>query len=282
MNPTIAAIATMYAGMQFRSRLEARWAAMFDLLGWVWDYEPHDLPKYVADFVVWPAGRAGRPVLIECKPEDTVEGLAAARERVLDRAAGWMLSDLTSEQQIQGLALARIRQLDDDARALELYASLGGAMTGPLPTDVEHFEAWCMAIIDDALAHLPDGGRSALDKLPAARSALVVGPQLFAEAALDGVHVLVACPDHVGIIDLRRDAWFACVACGSDDTKRGGVPMLWAQELFREAANVVQWRAPANPTRADRGPGPLRAAPRSCARCGTAFAGFTHHLTCSR
>lgn len=48
------AIPTRYAGVQFRSRLEARWAAMFDLLGWTWEYEPIDLAGYIPDFVVEP------------------------------------------------------------------------------------------------------------------------------------------------------------------------------------------------------------------------------------
>lgn len=48
----IAAIPTKYAGVQFRSRLEARWAAFFDLLGWEWEYEPIDLDGYVPDFIV--------------------------------------------------------------------------------------------------------------------------------------------------------------------------------------------------------------------------------------
>lgn len=31
---------TFYSGVTFRSRLEARWALFFDLVGWDWDYEP--------------------------------------------------------------------------------------------------------------------------------------------------------------------------------------------------------------------------------------------------
>lgn len=46
------AIPTKYAGVQFRSRLEARWAAFFDLVGWRWEYEPIDLAGYIPDFVV--------------------------------------------------------------------------------------------------------------------------------------------------------------------------------------------------------------------------------------
>jgi hypothetical protein len=46
------AIPTKYRGVQFRSRLEARWAAFFDLVGWPWRYEPLDLNGYIPDFIV--------------------------------------------------------------------------------------------------------------------------------------------------------------------------------------------------------------------------------------
>lgn len=37
---TIASIPTLYNGIEFRSRLEARWAIFFQMLGLRWDYEP--------------------------------------------------------------------------------------------------------------------------------------------------------------------------------------------------------------------------------------------------
>lgn len=46
------AIPTKSMGIWFRSRLEARWANFFELIGWGWDYEPFDLLDYVPDFVV--------------------------------------------------------------------------------------------------------------------------------------------------------------------------------------------------------------------------------------
>lgn len=47
------AIPTTYAGVNFRSILEARWAIMFDSLGIVWDFEPAiPLSGYIADFLV--------------------------------------------------------------------------------------------------------------------------------------------------------------------------------------------------------------------------------------
>lgn len=57
-------VPTRYAGVNFRSRLEARWAAFFDLSGWRWDYEPLELAGYVPDFVL----SFKRPLLVEVKP----------------------------------------------------------------------------------------------------------------------------------------------------------------------------------------------------------------------
>jgi hypothetical protein len=43
---------TVYAGTEFRSRLEAKWACLFDGLGWKWSYEPLDGNRYIPDFLV--------------------------------------------------------------------------------------------------------------------------------------------------------------------------------------------------------------------------------------
>lgn len=67
---SIPAIPTTYASVRFRSRLEARWAAFFDLLGWRWVYEPFDLKGYIPDFVI---RFEKRPLLIEVKPALTME-----------------------------------------------------------------------------------------------------------------------------------------------------------------------------------------------------------------
>jgi hypothetical protein len=69
---TIKAIPTTYAGVNFRSRLEARWAAFFDLCGWVWDYEPFDLDGWAPDFRI--SLNVGS-VLVEVKPAD-IEALS--------------------------------------------------------------------------------------------------------------------------------------------------------------------------------------------------------------
>lgn len=63
----IAAIPTRYNGVNFRSRLEARWAAFFDLCGWTWEYEPFDLRGWIPDF------RLEGRLLVEIKPIDMGE-----------------------------------------------------------------------------------------------------------------------------------------------------------------------------------------------------------------
>ncbi len=72
---SIAAIPTVYAGVQFRSRLEARWAAFFDLLRWRWEYEPIDLDGYIPDFVLSRSGK--QPALVEVKP--VIQGVPTGR-----------------------------------------------------------------------------------------------------------------------------------------------------------------------------------------------------------
>lgn len=62
---TVAAIPTRYAGVNFRSRLEAKWAAFFDLVGWRWEYEPIDLNGWIPDFVLF---GCGHHVFVEVKP----------------------------------------------------------------------------------------------------------------------------------------------------------------------------------------------------------------------
>lgn len=57
------AIATAYRQYEFRSRLEAKWAAFFDLCKWRWSYEPVDFNGWIPDFAL-----GERPVLVEVKP----------------------------------------------------------------------------------------------------------------------------------------------------------------------------------------------------------------------
>jgi len=71
-------IETRYHGHVFRSRLEARWAALFDLLGWHWIYEPLDLDGWIPDFLL----RFKSPALVEIKPETSADGFRRHTARI--------------------------------------------------------------------------------------------------------------------------------------------------------------------------------------------------------
>jgi hypothetical protein len=113
MSMTLRAIETLYRGYRFRSRLEARWAAFFHLLGWQAHYEPFDLNGWIPDFILH--GSKQR-VPVEVKPiasEDdpifweTVRKIAASGWRgdalivgyLLPRegqlCVGWLGEDMT-------------------------------------------------------------------------------------------------------------------------------------------------------------------------------------------
>jgi hypothetical protein len=87
---TIAAVPTRYAGVQFRSRLEARWAVFFDLIDWRWEYEPLDLDGYIPDFII---SFESRPLLVEVKPATHREDLTEAMRTIETRAIEWLSPD---------------------------------------------------------------------------------------------------------------------------------------------------------------------------------------------
>jgi hypothetical protein len=64
-------IETRYGGHLFRSRLEARWAAFLDLVGFEWVYEPIDAHWYIPDFALLGDG----PVGVEVKPAVSLDEL---------------------------------------------------------------------------------------------------------------------------------------------------------------------------------------------------------------
>lgn len=83
------AIPTVYKGTRFRSRLEARWAAFFDICRWSWDYEPIDLSGYIPDFIM----SFARPLLVEVKPllwdRSTNETILIETTKTKIRSSGW-------------------------------------------------------------------------------------------------------------------------------------------------------------------------------------------------
>ena len=87
-------IPTKYAGTRFRSRLEARWAAFFDLIGWSWVYEPFDTDHWIPDFLIRGTGDLGRgEFLVEVGPcsqwsDYHAEKALTAFPEEVDRATG--------------------------------------------------------------------------------------------------------------------------------------------------------------------------------------------------
>ncbi len=114
-------IPTLYNGVQFRSRLEARWAAFFDVLKWEWDYEPLDLAGYIPDFVL-PFRHA--PLLVEVKPTATYQvgtELRASTPKIM--ASGWAseawvvgsrLGDIGCGEKLGGILGSRERDSKND------------------------------------------------------------------------------------------------------------------------------------------------------------------------
>ena len=83
MNYGVKASRTEYAGTVFNSRLEAHWAAFFDVVGWPWLYKPFDLAGWSPAFMLQPVhiGREksggfkpgfeqSSPLLVEVRPID--------------------------------------------------------------------------------------------------------------------------------------------------------------------------------------------------------------------
>lgn len=82
---TYAAIPTVYGGIQFRSRLEARYACLFDKYGIPFEYEPLDLKNYIPDFLIELPN--GTVLLWECKPAVKVTEFRRPARRIAK--SGW-------------------------------------------------------------------------------------------------------------------------------------------------------------------------------------------------
>jgi hypothetical protein len=74
---SITAIPTVYNERRYRSRLEAKWASFFDLVGWRHEYEPMDLGKWSPDFALFPSG--GGRIYVEVKPITQIDRAVADR-----------------------------------------------------------------------------------------------------------------------------------------------------------------------------------------------------------
>ena len=84
MKESFEAIPTVYEGVRYRSRLEARWAAFFDQIGWRHTYEPFDANGYIPDFAIY----GSEPLLVEVKPAVAEEDYWSHLEKIIPGLAG--------------------------------------------------------------------------------------------------------------------------------------------------------------------------------------------------
>ena len=77
-HPLSTAIQTKYDGIEYRSRLEARWASFMKSLRWDFTYEPIDGDGYIPDFLV----HGDRPLFIEVKPAMTYKDYFEPCEKI--------------------------------------------------------------------------------------------------------------------------------------------------------------------------------------------------------
>lgn len=85
MKYNIAPKPTFYDSIRFRSRLEATWAAFFDLVKWRWEYEPLDLKGWIPDFVL----HGVEPIAVEVKPVFSFEDFPQEGFDKMN-ASGWI------------------------------------------------------------------------------------------------------------------------------------------------------------------------------------------------
>lgn len=84
------AITTLFDGIEFRSRLEARWASFFRRIGWEFTYEPFDGDGYIPDFLIHGAA----PLLVEVKPAATEGDYRAPLDKITDGLADHWQHDI--------------------------------------------------------------------------------------------------------------------------------------------------------------------------------------------
>lgn len=105
--PTRAGIPTRYRETRFRSRLEARWAAFFDLVEWSWVYEPFDADGWIPDFLVRASGVDSPGLLIEVGPCETLDSFKAKAQKPIaayppeGRPSDW--DDVTEGHEFSGI-----------------------------------------------------------------------------------------------------------------------------------------------------------------------------------
>lgn len=88
---TIPSKPTKYNGRQYRSRLEARFAAFFDLCEFSYEYEPMDLPGWSPDFILYK--KIGKhDALVEIKPSQDFFDITKYLTVDFDKYNVWLMT----------------------------------------------------------------------------------------------------------------------------------------------------------------------------------------------
>jgi hypothetical protein len=144
MHGAFKSIPTRYSNTNFRSRLEARWAAFFDIAGWRWEYEPFDLNGWIPDFVL--LGKC-QHVLVEVKPvhgpDDplfvkTVEEINRALPELKKTADGCPIPQENNETLVLSYFLPDAKNWDAKAVgwfARDEFGGQGAALIGSWTSD---------------------------------------------------------------------------------------------------------------------------------------------------
>jgi hypothetical protein len=96
-------------GLRFRSRLEARWAFVFDKLKLLWHFEPIDMHEYIPDFLI--DNGDGTTLLVEVKGTILYDDLKQHVNKIFE--SGWkedfvIIGACAWEREFNGLSKACI------------------------------------------------------------------------------------------------------------------------------------------------------------------------------
>jgi hypothetical protein len=210
----IHAIPTVYKSTQFRSRLEARWAAFFDLMRWPWQYEPLDLAGYIPDFVLtFPHA----PLLAEVKPALSRKELESFISQLDEKTQDW-----PNEKMLLGAALPF-----ETGWNMPVIGLLAERCPVREPISSEELQRR----FKEAVAQ----GRSCLTALESP----VVGYKSWWEGA-----VAFRCSSCGRDSLFHEYATYACRVSGCWDGDHHLGPITGVERRWREAGNLVQWKPP--------------------------------------